>query len=252
MKRMLCVATIAVLAVTGCRSTCSSRRQCSSCPPPGPIIGTVPRAGAPEIIFPSAPPTAAPLPSTIAPPPSTLVPLPPAPAPAVAPAPNFPAEPRSSGFVPAPEIGSGIANLPSPEPKVLLEKPEFSETSRTSLKPVSRTTDPSFREVIPHRLATGLRPTLRELDQLKMDGYHTLVCVGGETPTENDRRIFASRSMHLVTGNADAVRAAAGSEGAFVYGSDVAVLRAWWASYFRDVDFLSPDAARIRAERLLK
>jgi len=259
MKRMLCVATVALIVLSGCRSTCSSRRQCSSCPPPGPIIGAVPQAAPPEIIFPSAPPTAAP--ATISPPPSTLVPLPPAPTsptPVVPPAPNFPAEPRSSGFVPTPEIGAGIANVPAPSgDHVILEKPEFSETARsavTTLKPVSHTAKPAamFNEVVPHRVATGTRPGLRELDQLKLAGYHTIVSIERNELSETDRRIFSARSFHVAHGTAAAVKALREPAAVYIYASDAAVLRSWWESYFRDVEHLSADAAHIRADRLLK
>jgi hypothetical protein len=141
--------------------------------------------------------------------------------------------------------------------KIILDKPEFTETSRTSattLKQVAHAAPQAVvvQEVVPNRVATGTRPTLRELDQLKLAGYQKLVCLDREPPPEADQRIFAARSFEVAHGTAAAVRALTGPDAVFVYAGDPAALRAWWVAYFRDVEHLSADAARIRADRLLK
>jgi hypothetical protein len=237
-SRLLVIAAV-VAGMTGCSSTCCRKRAaCPTCPPPppAPILGATPATITPEILYPAAPGAPAPAPPPPPPPP----------------APNFPAEPpRTSGFVPVPEIPSRIANVPA----IRLDQPEFSETSteHTVLKAtsVANAGPPvAVREVVPGRLATGGRPSLDDLDRLSKAGYHRVAFVGSaEALKDAEHRVVASRGMRLAlaqSAGATDLR----SEPTYVYSGDVARLRDWWVGYFRDVEHLSTDAARIRAGRL--
>jgi hypothetical protein len=137
---------------------------------------------------------------------------------------------------------------------VTLEQPEFQATSRqqVTLKPTGHETSP-VQEVVPGRFATGPRPTLDDLDRLRQSGFERVLCLNAAgTMPEADRRVMESRSFLLVSGGSkpDAQLTAGGP--VYVYSDDPGVLRAWWYRYFRDVEHLSDDAARVRSDRLIR
>jgi hypothetical protein len=222
MKRMLITAAV-VLTLAGCRSTCCNKRSCATCPPAAPLVGPTAVPPTPEILVPN------PGVGTVTPPP----------------APNFPGDPPgTSRFAPA-GGASGIANVPSLNPAVILEKPDATTTSLKA-SPVSG----SIQEVVPGRVATGRRPTLAELEQLRRAGYREVVCLDapGGLP-EVDRRVLEGHSFRLVSTTKPAAQLGA-SGPVYVYANDADLLRAWWRNYFRTVEHLSDDAARVRADRI--
>lgn len=244
MNRLVLMICASTLLLAGCRSTCCRKPPtCANCPP-GPVIGAT--STTPEILLPSRPATPAPL---------------------VAPAPNFPPPPppTTSGFAPMPEAApSRIANVPA-QNEIRLEKPEFSETAQkttTTLKPTSKSNaklDLAPVEFVAGRIATGRRPTLDDLDRLQVNGFRTFIDLNGTTATTSARRVFDARHLELRTIEPSDTRALQAVEqsstGAvapvYVFADDVTVLRAWWQSYFREVELNSDDAAKIRAARLI-
>jgi hypothetical protein len=237
MNRSMIAAAAVAVALGGCKSNCCKKPACSSCGPPPVTLYSPPPTTAnasPEVWLPA--------------PPSNAAAVPPAPA---APTPQFPATPQTSY---SPTNPSRIANVPS---EILLEKPEFSETSRrevTSLKTVSGSADSkdkpiAFLEIAPGRLATGPRPTLDELDRLARSGYRRAYVVGpNANVSDNDKRVFATRGLTIQAAPARIKT----DEPAYVFADDTKQLREWWIRHIKDSEFVSDEAARIRADRLFQ
>jgi hypothetical protein len=239
MNRTAFAFTAVAIVLSGCKNTCCNKPSCTSCgPPPSSVLyspATPSASNAPPEVWLPSPPAA------------------PAPAPAAAaPAPTFPAQPQSSSYSPA--NPSRIASAKPAE--ISLEKPEFSETARreaTSLKTVSGTTESTkaiaFLEIAPGRLATGPRPTLDELDRLARGGYRRAYVVGPNANlSDSDRRVFASRGLTIEA----APTRIKTDEPAYVFADDAKQLREWWIRYIKESEFVSDEAARIRADRLFQ
>ena len=226
---VMTVAAAGVVLLSGCRSTCCRKPACSSCAPPVPVQLYAPNTAnaAPEVWLPANP-------------------APQAQAPAPAP---FPVEPRAANF--GSTNPSRIANVPS---TIILEKPEFSDTARevTTLKATSINSEIkpiAFLEIAPGRLATGPRPTLDELDRLQRAGYRRVYVVGPKVNlSENDKRVFASRGLTIEA----ATNKITTTEPAYVFADDSKQLRDWWVRHIKESEFVSDEAARIRADRLFQ
>jgi hypothetical protein len=238
MNRILILAGICAICLTGCTSTCCRKRACTNCPP-GPVIGTTSQS--PEILFPSGSPSAAPA----VPPPPPLLPEP----------------PRTSGYAPLPTVPpSRVANVPPP-PEIRLEKPEFSETTqRTTLRPTSASKElPDPTEVVAAHVATGHRPTLDDLDRLQSNGFRVFFDLSGTTANSSARRVFDNRGLEIravdstnVDVRIQVAKSANGSASpVYVFADDATTLRSWWQSYFKEIELVSDDAAQIRATRLI-
>lgn len=157
-----------------------------------------------------------------------------------------------------------MANVPATTPEIRLEKPEFSETAQktnVALKPVAATNlqlgvEPT--EVVAGKVATGRRPTLDDLDRLQQMGIRQVVDLSDRT-NANAKAVLAARSMQVtvIDGNDAAGRkivARASKEltaPVYVFADDSQVLRAFWQRYYRENEFLSDDAAKICAARLI-
>ncbi len=229
-RTVMTIAAAGAVLMGGCRSSCCKKPVCSSCAPPAPVQLYAPNTAnaAPEVWLPAAPA------------PQTQV-TPPAP---------FPVEPRAANF--GTTNPSRIANVPT---EIMLEKPEYTETNRrevTSLKTVSGSVSSkpiAFLEIAPGRLATGPRPTLDELDRLQRAGYRRVYVVGpNNNLNDSDKRVFASRGLNIEAATAKIST----TEPAYVFADDSKQLRDWWVRHIKESEFVSDEAARIRADRLFQ
>lgn len=228
-RTVITIAAAGVALMCGCRSTCSRKACCNTCaPPPVQLVAPNTSNAAPEVWLPAAP-----VPQTQVPPPA-----------------SFPVEPRAANFGTA--NPSRIANAPQ---EIILEKPEYTETNRrevTSLKTVSGSTGNkpiAFLEIAPGRLATGPRPTLDELDRLQRAGYRRVYVVGpNNNLNDSDKRVFASRGLTIEAATAKITT----TEPTYVFADDTKQLRDWWVRHIKESEFVSDEAARIRADRLFQ
>jgi hypothetical protein len=241
MNRLMVVFAVAACVLNGCKSTsCRKASSCQTCVTPAPVFAAPPPSTMPpqEILF--GRPNSAPL--DLPPPPSS---------PAPPPAPTFPTEtPRASGFAAPP--ADNPSRIAGATPEILIEKPEFSETSRrdvTALKATSvglAANAGSIRVAVPGQYLTGPRPTLDDLDRLYRAGVRKLAVVDGKAG-DTDQTVFASRGFSLVPATT------APTDGpVYVFATDETRLKAWWTNYFRGVEYLSADAAEIRVNSLFR
>jgi hypothetical protein len=123
---------------------------------------------------------------------------------------------------------------------------------------------PDFAVAIPDRVANGRKPTLDGLDWLKANGYRAALSVrrpGGSD--DADRKQFEQRGLKFtslevspetlswatVEAFARAVNDPSGRP-LFVYDADGLLSGGLWFLYFRRIERLSDEAAKLRAARL--
>jgi hypothetical protein len=229
--------------------------------PPGAVIG-VPQTAPPgnELLMPAPAAAAAPAPS-----------FPTAPA---APAPSFPTAPAQSNYpAPAAVIRLGPPVAPAAPPaappavSIRLLPPESATapaTRKSASSPVLPVGIAEFAVAIPDKLAAGRKPLLDGLDWLKDHGYRTALFLHrpGE-PDAADRRQFAARGLTFLSlevpsedpakKTGDEFNRLVGdtaSQPLFVYDKDGSLAGGLWYQYFRRVERLDADAAKLRAGRL--
>jgi hypothetical protein len=288
-RRLIPVA-LALACAAGCQTCGKKKCDtCPPAPPPGAIIapapvGTMPPGGTilppgGTILPPAAPPPGVPA----APPPN----FPTAPAsgagyPPVAsfygpgvhlgtpefqgtnppPAARPPAGPSADIRLLTPEFGPSTAPPPvsSPEPPPA-NPPANNNPAATPAMPVGIV---DFAPAIADRVAGGRKPALEGIDWLKANGYKSALLL--RRPGENDsadRKQFEARGLTfkslevspltLSWAMVDEFAKLVGDTGAqplFVYDSDGSLSGGLWYLYFRRVERLSDDAARLRAVRL--
>ncbi|MFL5330690.1 MAG: hypothetical protein ACJ8C4_17450 [Gemmataceae bacterium] len=228
MVRTFWLFVVIVSALAGCRHNCCYHKpSCNACTtPPGPIIAAPTPSGpnTPEILMPQQ----------------------------QTPAPQFPAEaPRTSGFVPAPQV--------TQQPAVTLERPIDQPTTTEQTvpprgNPTSQTkfTEPlpgNITVVTPGYLFTGSKPSLDDLDRLAAGGVRRVLFLS-EANSTADERVFESRGLQFLTKAGD-VAPIRDRTPTYVYADTSATLRGYWIRYFREVESLSDDAAQVRADRLV-
>jgi hypothetical protein len=283
----LLVSAVFFAAISGCESW--GKKRCDTCPPPpppgapivAPPVGGPPPAG--TVLPPAAPPPgapAAPAPSFPAgsgyPPiaafygPGVKLGIPDSVATAPATANAAPATQPPATPSPA---------QPSPSPKVRLLPPEFgssatppaekapsnppAENESKSLTPQLPVGIPDFAPAIPDRVFGGRKPALDGLDWLKTNGYKSALLL--RRPGESDaadRKQFEARGLTFTSLDVSPATIAqnlddfaksvadAGNQPLFVYDADGSLAGPLWYLYFRKVEKLSDDAARLRATRL--
>jgi protein tyrosine phosphatase (PTP) superfamily phosphohydrolase (DUF442 family) len=138
---------------------------------------------------------------------------------------------------------------------------ESSSTPATSPAP---TGIPEFSPAIPGRVAVGRKPTLDGLDWLKANGYKTVLFLRGPGVSDAaDRKqleqrglTFTSLEVSPATLSQATVDAFArgvtelSAQPLFVYDADGSLAGGLWYLYFRQVERLPDEAARLRAARL--
>jgi protein tyrosine phosphatase (PTP) superfamily phosphohydrolase (DUF442 family) len=282
LHRRLLLPALALVSAAGCQTW--GKKKCDTCPPqppPGSQIvspapggyGSVPPGG--TILPPAAPPPGVPA----APPPSFPsgagyppvasyygpgvrlgVPDSVAGAPQIAEskipvAPLTPAPAGPSGTIKllAPEFGSSSAPVTAPA----ASDPQ----AGTPTMPVGIV---DFAPAIPDRVAGGRKPALDGLDWLKANGYKSAVLIRrpGESDAADRKQIetrrltFQSLEVSPATLSAKTVDDFArligdsATQPLFVYDADGSLSGGLWYLYFRRVEKLSDEAARLRATRL--
>src|SRR5437899_9007699 len=275
---------IALVAAAGCRQNCCSKRG-TAVPAPaagvyspggptpllGPPIGTAPGAPpASEILMPATPPGTAPAPA----PDAFSSPL----APSTSGFQTVPPNLSRSAYLGSPNFGpmGPPASTPSIRPPVVRLLPPELGVSTTAAKPAVPAAPPpatsatlpagipDFAPALSDRVANGRKPFLDGLDWLKANGYRgALFLRRPNEPDAADRKQFEQRGLTF-TGlvvSAETLSAAMVEEFArqvansaaqplFVYDANGSLTGPLWYLYFRKVERLSDDAARIRAGRL--
>jgi hypothetical protein len=244
------------LAVTGigCCHTCrkNSPAPCSTCPPPGTTL---------------IQPQPLPLGAGPGPAPEVLQPAPP----------GAGAAPAAPPLNPAPAGYPPIARGNEPAPAVHLLQPELSESiqqaaasepaaaeSKSAPSPTLPVGIPGFAPAIGEKVANGRKPALEGLDWLKSSGYRgaLLIRKPGESDAA-DRRQFEARgmtfaSLEVALTNLDRSTVEqfnqhvtnSGRQPLFVYDVDGSLTGPLWYLYFRRVEHVDEDTARVKAERL--
>jgi protein tyrosine phosphatase (PTP) superfamily phosphohydrolase (DUF442 family) len=271
-RRRLLVPALALLAAAGCKST--NRNRCDTCPPPpppcSPIIAPAP-GGAPPggaTLLPPAPPPPGVPGSAAAPPP-----------------PSFPAGssfPPVASFYPAPGVRLGAPGSaaqaaappaaptpPAKSPTVRLLPPEFG-SAPPATPPAAPPTPPlpvgigEFAPALADRVAVGRKPALEGLDWLKANGYKAVVHVRRPAEIDSaDRKQVEARGLAFTSfevspatlswATVDAFAKLVGdpaTQPLFVYDADGSLSGGLWYLYFRRVERLPDEAARLRAARL--
>jgi protein tyrosine phosphatase (PTP) superfamily phosphohydrolase (DUF442 family) len=287
-RRLAAVPLLTVLAAAGCHCCAKKRDNCNTCPPlppPGAQIVTPAPAGpgvgigvppGSTILPPAAPPPgvpAAPAPSFPSgsgfPPVASFygapngvrlgVPEGVVQAQAQAPAPpaQRPAGPTPGVRLLPPEFGSGSAAAPA----------TTTPTAPTTPVPAATPSLPvGIADFAPalDRVAGGRKPTLDGLDWLKANGYRTAVQLRrpGESDAADRKQVeargLAFRSLEvspatLSWATVEAFAQLVGdptSQPLFVYDADGSLSGGLWYLYFRRVERLPDEAARVRAARL--
>jgi hypothetical protein len=164
----------------------------------------------------------------------------------------------------------------SPSATIRLLPPEFgsSSSSKTDTAPKTETAPaatpplpvgiPDFAPAIPDRVAAGRKPALDGLDWLKANGYKAALQLRrpGEIDTA-DRKQFELRGLKFTSlevspatlswQTVDEFAKLVGDPAAqslFVYDADGSLSGGLWYLYFRRVEKLSDEAAKLRATRL--
>jgi hypothetical protein len=165
------------------------------------------------------------------------------------------------------------ASTPTVRPPVVrLLPPELGET-RTSEKPAAPAPPaaatlpagiPDFAPALSDRVANGRKPFLDGLDWLKANGYRGALLLRRPNDSDAaDRKQFEQRGMTfnglavspetLSRATVDEFARLVGNsktQPLFVYDANGTLTGPLWYLYFRKVERLSDDAARIRAGRL--
>lgn len=249
----------------GCHHTCCKRSAAPvpvvASPPPGAVIIPAPagpRPGA-EVLTPTAPAVIAPAPAV--------------------PPPSFPAAPAQSNFLlppqpaapaplpPAVTLRLDTAAAPAPQPPaptIRLLPPESVSVPAARESPTLPVGIREFAVAIPERVTTGRKPLLDGLDWLKVNGYRTALDLHrpGE-PDAADRRQFEQRGIRFVSLEVSPETLSrptvdeftrwvsdGNSQPLFVYDQTGALAGGLWYLYFRQIERLDDDAARLRAGRL--
>lgn len=283
------LSSIAVIACSLCGCESWHKKKCSTCPPPPPPGAQIITPGAPGgppqggIVLPPAP-----LPgnSNAAPPPqfpagASYPPI------ASAYPPNQPirigvpdtVSPRIAAPVqptptaPAPTPNPTIltpAPIPGSTPSVKLLPPEFGPQNPAK-QPDSMTPTPSMPVGIPDfapalgdKVASGRKPSLEGLDWLKANNFKSAILIRRPDETDDaDRRQFEQRALAfqslevspstLSWATVDQFSKLVDNstmQPIFVYDADGALAGGMWYLYFRRVEKLPDEAARLRASRL--
>jgi protein tyrosine phosphatase (PTP) superfamily phosphohydrolase (DUF442 family) len=276
-RRLLLVPALALIAAAGCKTT--KHNRCDTCPPPpppgAPIMAPAPMAAPPGgTLLPPAPPPPG-VPGTAAGP--------------AAPPPSFPSGsgfPPVASFYPPPSVRlsppdsvvQAQAAAPAPaakSPTIRLLPPEFGSGS-SAAPPANRDASPSattpslpvgivdFAPALPDRVAAGRKPALEGLDWLKTNGYKAVVQLRrpGESDAADRKQVearglaFTSFELSPATlswATVDAFAKLVGdpaTQPLFVYDADGSLSGGLWYLYYRRVERLSDEAARLRAARL--
>lgn len=232
-------------------------------PPPG-ISAADPGAAPPPPSFPSGsgfPPVASfyPNPAVRLAPPDSVAQAPAAAAPTVpAPTPPAPTPPAKSPGVRllAPEFGPSSAT-----PTPAAPAPATPPPAATPSLPVGIV---DFAPAIPDKVAAGRKPALEGLDWLKANGYKAVVMFRGPGESDAaDRKQVEARGLAFtslevspqtlswMTVDAFAKLVSEPStQPLFVYDADGSLAGGLWYLYFRRVERVSDEAARLRATRL--
>ena len=270
MKSKLLVLTLALLLVSlaGCCCQRGCRRPVGNCPPPG---------GAPVAVAP------APFPGGNPPPGAMIQNVPPSNAPPF-PIVNPPANNPSPFPVAPPDIKSEYRWQPGPSPaQVQLLPPDFSENNAAKKPPeiTGKSEEPPLakpglgfpsgipgfdmaKDVAKDKVYIGLRPTLEGLDWLKESNFRRVIHIRlPGIDDDSDRKQVESRGMkyavlevspqkltrETVHEFKELIKDDAGHP-LFVYDRDGTLAGPMWYLYFRLVDQLSDDAARVRASSM--
>jgi hypothetical protein len=267
--RRLLLPAVALLTLAGCKTGwCKKRDTAPSCPPAPPPGAPIITPGAPapggtgptgEFLMPAPlPPSGAAGPVAPAPPPPTF-PSGPSNFPPVA---SFypPAAPPPTGALTAPPVRLLPPETAAP-PAGLSES--FSSPAAAAA-PALPSGIPDFAAAIPDRVANGRKPTLDGLDWLKANGYKAALYLRPPGASDAaDRKQFEQRGLAFaslevspatlsgatVAAFARAVRDPL-TQPLFVYDADGSLAGGLWYLYFRQVERLSDEAARLRAGRL--
>jgi protein tyrosine phosphatase (PTP) superfamily phosphohydrolase (DUF442 family) len=280
LTRRLLLSALALACVSGCETW--GKKRCNTCPPPPPpgtpilapppVGGGLPPGG--TVLPPAAPPPGAPA----APPPSF-----PAGAgyPPVASfyAPGIklgvPDSVAQESVVQAPPSRENeLPRSPNPSATIRLLPPEFGSssakpdtapaTAAPAATPALPVGIPDFAPAIPDRVATGRKPSLDGLDWLKGNGYKSAVQLRRPGESDHaDRKQFEVRGLTftslevapamLTWKTVDDFARLVGdpaTQPLFVYDADGSLSGGLWYLYFRRVEKLSDEAARLRAMRL--
>jgi len=283
--RWLLLPVLATFAA-GCSKDCCNKRGTAVPPPPGGVFvpgGPTPVLGAPvgaapgaappsEILMPGTPPGGAPAPA----PDAFSAPL----APSTSGFQTVPPNLSRSAYLGLPPMGPP-ANTPNVRPPVVrLLPPELGE-STTSAKPAAPAAPapavsapaapatlpagiPDFAPALADRVANGRKPYLDGLEWLKANGYRgALLLRRPNEPDAADRKQFEQRGLaftSLVVSPETLSRATveefaravsnSAAQPLFVYDANGSLTGPLWYLYYRKVERLSDDAARIRAGRL--
>jgi protein tyrosine phosphatase (PTP) superfamily phosphohydrolase (DUF442 family) len=154
-----------------------------------------------------------------------------------------------------------------PTPTVRLLPPESVSAPASRESAASPALPVGIREfavAIPDRAATGRKPMLDGLDWLKVNGYRTALYLRRPgDPDAADRRQFEQRGIRFVSLEVSSETLSrptvdefnrlvndASAQPLFVYDQTGALTGGLWYLYFRRVERLDDDAARLRAGRL--
>jgi hypothetical protein len=189
------------------------------------------------------------------------VPGPGGPTASAAPQPSFP--PVASYYPPAPSIATQpIRLLPPEQPAAGLSE---SSSSPAAAAPASQPVGiPRFAPAIGDRVANGRKPTLEGLDWLRTNGYKSVVFLRHSGQSDDgDRKQFEQRGLTFVSVEAEPATLSwatveafarlvdnAASQPLFVYDIDGSLTGGLWYLYFRRIEHLSDDVARLQAGRL--
>ncbi len=226
MTRIFWTLAITLTALVGCKHNCC-KKSCARCLPPGPVIGQYGAPPSTEILMPA--------------------PQPPVPA-AQAPTPTFPVEPpRTSGYGPPPAVPN--------QAQVTLELPTSNEPQPRKASETSRTTSANlsmFHVIVPGSLVAGGKPSLDELDRLATSGVKQVAVIGDEM----DSRVYEARGIRVTALSGDfdkslnEIQTLRAKGPVYVCIENTSTMRSWWQRYFVEVENISTDAAKVRADRL--
>jgi protein tyrosine phosphatase (PTP) superfamily phosphohydrolase (DUF442 family) len=283
--RRLILPALVLATAAGCQC-CGKKKGCDTCPPappPGaPIIAppASPPPGAGVILPPAAPPPGAPAaPAPSFPSGAGYPPVASYYAPGVKlGAPSFGGSPDAVVQAPAAQapVAQAPANPLAPAPArgqdIKLLPPEFGSSSSSSPASAPATTATpalpvgivDFAPAIPDHVAAGRKPALDGLDWLKANGYKSVLLLRrpGQSDTADRKQVelrgltFASIEVSPATLTWKTVDDFAklvgdsANQPMFVYDFDGSLSGGMWYLYFRRVDRISDEAARLRATRL--
>jgi protein tyrosine phosphatase (PTP) superfamily phosphohydrolase (DUF442 family) len=287
-RQLLLLPTLALLTAAGCKSSRNHCDSCPQPPPPGgqivvpgpamqgpPPGATIVQPGGTTLLPPAPPPPGAP--QVSAPPPPSFPPVasfygiqpgvrlsPPdavIQAQAAAPAPTQPINPPSIKLLP-PEFSNAAAAAPPVAENA--PKPSTPAPPLAPMTPSLPVGIVDFAPALQDRVAAGRKPSLEGLDWLKANGYKSAVQIRrpGESDAADRKQVearglkFTSIEVSPATlswATADTFAKLVGDSAAqptFVYDADGSLSGGLWYLYFRRVERLPDEAARLRAARL--